>query len=102
MTTNVNKYRNVWYYSKENFEELLKWFFTIDMINFMKNLLCSKKTFKKKNMEIDEYLKNLEPVKIYKWSQTAVYSSLELFNYMVEKSIFSEYKLMKLKKNLRK
>jgi len=33
----VNQFENVWYYSKENFEELLNWIFTFYGLELMKN-----------------------------------------------------------------
>lgn len=37
----INKYDEVWYYSKENFEELLNWVFTISGLEMIKNKIAA-------------------------------------------------------------
>jgi hypothetical protein len=32
----VNLYNNIWYYSKENFDEMLKWIFTFEILDLMR------------------------------------------------------------------
>ncbi len=53
MYLGVNQYENVWYYSKENFEELLEWLFTLSGLLLMKAKGMSKKKdyFEKKSKE---------------------------------------------------
>lgn len=53
----VNQYENVWYFSKENFEELLEWLFTLSGLSLMKvegKLKKKKDYFEEKTREFDQ------------------------------------------------
>lgn len=73
----INQYEDVWYYSKENLEDLLNWFFTTEIIK----------------QNIAGELKEKENRKqILRFIQTA----FERIGYMKSLSDKSEYKLLKL------
>ena len=79
----VNEYENVVYFSKENFEDLLEWMFTLSEIHQMSV------------EEDDEMEKDFFEVKALHFSK-----SYTLLREFVELSKLSEYKLMKLKELL--
>ncbi|HPN36830.1 MAG TPA: alpha-amylase family glycosyl hydrolase [Melioribacteraceae bacterium] len=87
----VNYYEDIWYYSKENFEELNDWFFTIAIINYQKNftkLRLNEITIKKTGT-VTERKVNLMPQVFYKTGYIRYYIDTI--------SVKSEYKFELLK-----
>lgn len=50
---NYNEYDGIYYYSKERFENLMEWMFTLNNISFTTRLLADKSLFKKKKIDED-------------------------------------------------
>ena len=87
----VNYYEDIWYYSKENFEELNDWFFTIAIINYQKNVtkLRLSDLTKKDTSIVKEKTKN---------PMTEIFYKVGYIRYYIQTiAIKSEYKFELLK-----
>ena len=60
----VNEYKNVLYYRKENFEELLDWFFTLDVIRTYQNFEKEKIDFEERIKILKDASKTINKIKI--------------------------------------
>ncbi|MFC2084799.1 alpha-amylase family glycosyl hydrolase [Bacteroidota bacterium] len=106
----VNHYENIWYYSKERFEELIDWLFTISIFDYMKKLYKHKILISKKENIIDDKSDCNSFPGVDKSIQSFILADKELLNYILrlysvnvyfkECSETSEYKFEKLLKSL--
>ena len=60
----VNEYKDVVYYRKENLEELLDWFFTLDVIRIYQNFEKEKVDFEKRIKILKDASKTINKIKI--------------------------------------
>jgi len=87
----VNYYEGIWYYSKENFEELNDWFFTLSIINYQKKTTKARLSEISVKKTVPKEVKQINPM-------IEIFYKVGYLRYFIDNiAVKSEYKFELLK-----